>query len=345
MPENKLTGPTSNVPTSYPILPEVFLSSHNKPRILKGKPVVEALHSEVAAGVRALLAAGGRRPKLVAMLVGDDPASATYVASKTQACERVGIDGVTLRLPVDSTYDTVMGHLQGLDEDPGIDGILVQLPLPDHLPERKILESIRPGKDVDGFHPENVGQMWLDKPGGAPSVCTPATPTGIIELLRRSEIETAGRHAVIVGRSAIVGKPMAALLLRENCTVTICHSRTHDLPTVCRSGDILVAAIGRPAMIGPEHVADGAVVIDVGINRITDREEIERLYPGNARRLKGFDRRGYSVVGDVDYHRVAPKTSAITPVPGGVGPLTVAQLLVNTLRASRRLQGLTTDPS
>ena len=161
-----------------------------------------------------------------------------------------------------------------------------------------------------------------------------------MELLRRSGIELSGQHAVIVGRSAIVGKPMAALLLREHCTVTICHSRTRDLKAVCRSADILVAAIGRTAMIGPEYVADGAVVIDVGINRVDDRDEVERLFPGNRRRLAGFDRRGYSVVGDVDYHRVKPIASAITPVPGGVGLLTVAQLLVNTLRASRQRQGL-----
>ncbi len=320
------------------------MKTSNSPRILKGKPIARQLHAEVATGVEALLDGGGRRPRLVAMLVGDNPASAAYVASKTHACGEVGIDGVTLNLPEDVAYDRFMSHLRRLDDDPAVDGILVQLPLPDHLPEREILESVAPEKDVDGFHPRNVGGMWLDKPvrqpGETASVCTPATPTGILELLRRSDVELAGRHAVVVGRSAIVGKPMAALLLREHCTVTICHSRTRDLPAVCSSADILVAAIGRPAMIGPDHVAEGAVVIDVGINRVDDRAEVERLFPGNARRLAGFDRRGYAVVGDVDYHRVKPKTSAITPVPGGVGPLTVAQLLVNTLRASRRRQGI-----
>ncbi len=315
-----------------------------KTHLLKGKPVARELQSEVAAGVEAMVADGARRPKLVAVLVGESPASATYVASKTKACQEVGIDGVTLGLPRDVAYEAFKDHLRELNEDPGVDGILVQLPLPDHLPEREILESIRPDKDVDGFHPRNVGSMWLDKPARTPreppSVSTPATPTGIMELLHRSGIELSGRHAVIVGRSAIVGKPMAALLLREHCTVTICHSRTRDLPAVCRSADILVAAIGRPAMIGADYVSDGTVVIDVGINRVADRDEVARLYPGNARRLAGFDRRGYSVVGDVDYHRVKPKASAITPVPGGVGPLTVAQLLVNTLRASRQRQGL-----
>ncbi len=316
----------------------------SKTRILKGKPIARQLQSEVAAGVEAMVAGGARPPKLVAVLVGESPASATYVASKTKACHEVGIDGVTLDLPEDIAYDTFMDHLHGLNNDRGVDGILVQLPLPSHLPEREILESIDPAKDVDGFHPRNVGSMWLDKPartpGEPPSVSTPATPTGIMELLRRSDIELSGSHAVIVGRSAIVGKPMAALLLREHCTVTICHSRTRDLPAVCRGADILVAAIGRTAMIGADYVKDGAVVIDVGINRVDDREEVERLYPGNPRRLAGFDRRGYSVVGDVDYAGVKPIASAITPVPGGVGLLTVAQLLVNTLRASRQRQSL-----
>ncbi len=320
------------------------MSNESTPHILKGRPIARQLQAEAAAGVETLVEGGGRPPKLVAVLVGDSPASATYVASKTRACHEVGIDGVTLSLPQDIAHGTFMDHLQGLNDDPEVDGILVQLPLPDHLPEREILESIRPDKDVDGFHPHNVGGMWLDKPvraaGDPPSVSTPATPTGILELLHRSGIELSGRHAVIVGRSAIVGKPMAALLLREHCTVTVCHSRTRDLPAVCRGADLLVAAIGRPAMIGPEFVAEGAVVIDVGINRVADRAEIERLYPGNRRRLAGFDRRGYSVVGDVDYHRVKPLASAITPVPGGVGPLTVAQLLVNTLRACRQRQGL-----
>ncbi|MEM7352729.1 MAG: bifunctional 5,10-methylenetetrahydrofolate dehydrogenase/5,10-methenyltetrahydrofolate cyclohydrolase [Acidobacteriota bacterium] len=322
-------------------------SQDSSPQILKGKPVAAALQAEVSAGVDALLAASGRRPKLVAVLVGANPASAFYVASKTKACREVGIEGVTLELPESIEYDDLMQHLRDLENDPTVDGILVQLPLPNHLPERAILESVPPDKDVDGFHPYNVGRMWLDKPAGrnraaASSVCTPATPTGIIELLRRSGIELSGRHAVIVGRSAIVGKPMAALLLRHNCTVTLCHSRTQDLPAVCRQADILVAAIGRPAMIGPEHVKEGAVVIDVGINRVSERDEVERLFPGNAKRLKGFDRRGYSVVGDVDYHRVAPRSAAITPVPGGVGPLTVAQLLVNTLFASQQRQSIET---
>jgi methylenetetrahydrofolate dehydrogenase (NADP+)/methenyltetrahydrofolate cyclohydrolase len=245
-----------------------------------------------------------------------------------------------LNLPAEIERRELDDHLRRLNHDDEVDGILVQLPLPSHLPEKPIVESVVAEKDVDGFHPENVGRTWISKPGEPSSGFAPATPSGIIEILHRSGIELAGRHAVVVGRSNIVGKPMAALLLRENCTVTVCHSRTRDLPAVCRQADILVAAIGRTAMIGPEHVAEGAVVVDVGINRITDRAEVERLFPGNARRLKGFDKRGSILVGDVDYHRVKPLASAITPVPGGVGPLTVALLLVNTLRASRRRQGL-----
>jgi methylenetetrahydrofolate dehydrogenase (NADP+)/methenyltetrahydrofolate cyclohydrolase len=194
---------------------------------------------------------------------------------------------------------------------------------------------VLPEKDVDGFHVVNVGRLWRGEGGFAP-----ATPSGIIELLKRYEVPISGARAVIVGRSNIVGKPMAALLLAENATVTVCHSRTRDLPAVCREGDILVAAIGRAAFIGPEAVKEGAVVIDVGTNRVADRAEAERLYPNTPERLESFDRRGSILVGDVDFERVKEKASAITPVPGGVGPLTVAMLLVNTLEASRRRQNL-----
>lgn len=304
--------------------------------LLDGKAIAAEMRQDVAKEVQSLLDSGGRPPKLVAVLVGDNPASRAYVGSKARACQEVGMIGETRNLPEDTPADRLFECLADLNAAPEVDGILVQLPLPDHLKEREILEQVRPEKDVDGFHPENVGRLWLDE-----DTLTPATPTGIMELFRRSNIELQGRHAVVVGRSAIVGKPMAALLLRRNCTVTICHSRTRDLEAICQQADILVAAVGRPAFLGPEHVKDGAVVVDVGINRITDRSRVEALFPGNTRRLKRFDRRGSTLVGDVDFHRVAPKCSAITPVPGGVGPLTVAQLLVNTLKASRRLQGMT----
>ena len=322
-----------------PFQEDDLLSHHSKPssgpRILDGKAVAATLREEVAHGVAELVTAGHRQPKLVAILVGDDPASKAYVASKAKACQKAGMAGETLVLDQTTTAETLTGHLRRLNADDSVDGILVQLPLPDHLEERTFLEMVDPAKDVDGFHPESVGRLWSGQ-----DALTPATPTGIIEMLHRSDIDLVGRHAVIVGRSNIVGKPMAALLLREHCTVTICHSRTRDLPAMCRQADILVAAIGRTAFVGPEHVKEGAVVIDVGINRVSDRAEVERLYPGDATWLGRFDKRGSVVTGDVDFTRVAPHCSAITPVPGGVGPLTVALLLANTLKASRRRQGL-----
>lgn len=311
--------------------------SDSDPLVLNGKTIATAMRNEVGEQVARLVADGGRRPKLVAVLVGDDPASSTYVASKARACEKTGMDGQSLVLPADTDAATLRQHLQRLNDDDRVDGILLQLPLPKHLDEQPFLELIRADKDVDGFHPENVGRLWLDQ-----EALTPATPTGVIELLQRYNIELQGRHAVIVGRSHIVGKPMAALLLRQNCTVTLCHSRTRDLKAECRRADLLVAAIGRPGFITPEHVKEGAVVIDVGINRLTDRTQLEALFPNNPQRLASFDKRGSAVVGDVDYHRVAPLCSAITPVPGGVGRLTVAQLLVNTLAASLRRQGRST---
>ena len=303
--------------------------------VLDGKAIAAAIRADVQAEAERLMAAGARQPKLVACLVGDDPASQAYVRSKAKACHDAGIAGEVANLPPTTSYDELAGRLRDWNEDDSVDGILVQLPLPDHLPERKVLDLVVPEKDVDGFHPENVGRMWLDQ-----EALTPATPTGVLEMLRRKEVPLKGAHAVIVGRSAIVGKPMAALLLRENCTVTVCHSRTRDLAAVCREADVLVAAVGRTALIGPDHVKEGAVVVDVGMNRVDDAAEVERLYPGNEKRRARFEKRGYILVGDVDYTRVAPKASAITPVPGGVGPLTVAIVLANTVKASRLRQGL-----
>ncbi len=301
--------------------------------VLDGKEVAAELRHEVAIEIKQLIAAGQRQPRLVAVLVGDDPASQTYVASKARACKEVGIAGQTLRLAASISAAELLATIDQLNVDGSVDGILVQLPLPRQIDERTVLERVSPEKDVDGFHPVNIGRLWLGQSG-----LTPATPTGIIELLRRCDIEISGRHAVVVGRSAIVGKPMAGLLLRHHATVTVCHSRTRDLEEVCRSADILIAAVGRPAMIGPQHVRQGAVVIDVGINRVEDLQRVRELYPGNEQRLAGFERRGYTLVGDVDFHRVAPRTRAITPVPGGVGPLTVAQVIVNTFRAYQRRQ-------
>ena len=304
-------------------------------KILDGKATAAEIRAEVAEGVRELVAAGGRQPGLAVVLVGDNPASKVYVASKTRACEEVGMVGRTVRLPATATAAELAAAVDALNADDAIDGFLVQLPLPDGLPERAILERIDPDKDADGFHPVNVGRLWTGEPG-----FVPATPSGIVELLRRHRIELKGAHAVVVGRSNIVGKPMAALLLREHATVTVCHSRTRDLRAVCAEADLLVAAIGRAAMIGPDHVREGAVVIDVGMNRVGELDEVERLYPGDARRLASFADKGSILVGDVDFTHVRPKAAAITPVPGGVGPLTVAMLLVNALEASRRRQGI-----
>lgn len=303
--------------------------------ILEGKTLAADLRSGVAAGVRELVASGLRPPGLAAVLVGDDPASQVYVGSKIRACGEAGIVSRALRLPADLSEEELIGIVEELNRDDTIDGILVQLPLPRQIGERRVLERVSPDKDVDGFHSVSVGRLWLDEPGFAP-----ATPSGIIELLKRNGIPLAGKRAVIVGRSAIVGKPMAGLLLRENCTVTICHSRTAGLAAVTREADVLIVAIGRPGLIGPEHVRDGAVVIDVGVNRVTGEADVERLFPGDEARRGQLAAKGSVLAGDVDFVQVAPKASAISPVPGGVGLLTVAMLLVNTLNAARMRQGL-----
>jgi methylenetetrahydrofolate dehydrogenase (NADP+)/methenyltetrahydrofolate cyclohydrolase len=308
-------------------------------KILDGKAAAAEIRAEVAAGVRALAGAGGRPPQLVAVLVGENPASQAYVGSKVRGCAEVGMLSRTLRLPAGTSETELLALLDGLNADDAVDGILVQLPLPSQITEKRVLDRVDPAKDVDGFHPVNVGRLWLDEEG-----LTPATPTGIVALLKRNGIPLAGRRAVIVGRSAIVGKPMAGLLLRENCTVTVCHSRTADLAAVTREADLLVAAIGRAGMIGPDHVREGAVVVDVGMNRLADPAEVERLYPGDEERARQLAAKGYILVGDVDFTRVAPKASRITPVPGGVGPLTVAMVIAGTLKASRLRQGIGGKP-
>lgn len=299
-------------------------------RILDGKAHAAEIRAEVAAAVRRRVDAGHRPPGLAVILVGDDSASQVYVGSKERAAREAGFTSRTVRLPESVSAAELAAEVERLNDDPEIDGFLIQLPLPAGLPQTELLDRVRPDKDVDGFHPVNVGRLWLDRDGFAP-----ATPVGIVELLRRERIPLEGRHAVVVGRSAIVGKPLAALLLRQQCTVTICHSRTRDLAAQCRQADLVVAAVGRAGLIGPEHVQEGAVVVDVGIHRLTERAEVERLFPGDAGRLATLERRGSVLTGDVDFVRVAPLAGAITPVPGGVGPLTVAMLLVNTLRAAQ----------
>lgn len=302
--------------------------------VFDGKATAAEIKEDVAASVRELIGSGGRQPCLAAILVGVNAASQVYVGSKVKGCAEVGMESRKLELPDTTSQAELLARLDELNADDTVDGILVQLPLPAQIHEKTILERVSPQKDVDGFHPVNVGRLWLDEEGFAP-----ATPSGIIELLKRSGLSLAGRHAAIIGRSAIVGKPMAGLLLRENCTVTICHSKTRDLPAVTREADLVVAAIGRPAFVGPEHIRAGAIVIDVGINRVSDPDLVERLFPGDEERRAQVAKRGSTLVGDVDYTRVAPLSSAITPVPGGVGPLTVATVIANTLIASRRRQG------
>ena len=305
--------------------------------ILDGAALAKTLRSEVAARVRELTGAGHRRPGLAAVLVGDDPASQVYVGSKTRLSKEAGFESRTVRVPPDAALGEVLRVVEELNGDEEIDGILVQLPLPGDLDETAVINALDPAKDVDGLHPESVGRLWLGQPG-----FRPATPSGIVELLHRNGIALEGARAVIVGRSNLVGKPLAALLLERNATVTLCHSRTANLAATCRAADILVAAIGRPAFFGPDHVHAGSVVIDVGINRISDPDLVARLIPEGSARLAKFEESGSLLVGDVDYHAVAETVAAITPVPGGVGPLTVAMLLVNTLHAARLRQGL--DP-
>ncbi len=304
-------------------------------RILDGKKNAAAIRREVRAAVGEMTAAGARPPGLAAVLVGDDPASQIYVRSKTRLAKKAGFVEETVRLGAGSSAAEVRSALESLNDRDEIDGILLQLPLPEGLPADELLGAIAPAKDVDGLTTWSAGRLWQDRSG-----LVPATPRGVIELLRREGIEMHGARAVIVGRSQLVGKPLAALLLREQATVTICHSRTRDLAAVCREADVLIAAVGRLALIGPDHVKDGAVVVDVGIHRVTDEAEVERLFPGDAGRHATWAEKGAVVAGDVDFHRVAPKAAAITPVPGGVGPLTVACLLANTLEASRVRQRL-----
>jgi len=303
--------------------------------ILDGRAVSREIRAEIAQQVEEIVGNGGRAPGLVAVLVGDDPASQVYVGSKRRASEKAGLVGRVIEKPQDIAQAELETLIDELNADDAVDGILVQLPLPAGLDTDRILSRVDPSKDVDGFHPQSVGRLWLGQ-----ETFAPATPSGILELLNRSGIELTGMSAVIVGRSNIVGKPLAGLLLAEHCTVTLAHSRTRDLPGVCRKADRLVGAIGRPAFFGAEHVGEGAVVIDVGINRIRDPQTVERLFPGDEARARRLEEKGYVIVGDVDYNAATPRASAITPVPGGVGPLTVTMLLANTVKAARLRQGL-----
>jgi len=302
-------------------------------RVLDGAGIAAAIKEEVKAEVRDL-AAQGIKPGLAAVLVGHDPASEIYVRSKVQACEELGIYSDLIRPPVTVTTEEMLDLVAALNDRDEIDGILIQLPLPKQVDAKALLDAVSPAKDVDGFHPVNAGKLQAGRPALAP--CTTA---GVIEILRRSGIQMAGQRAVVVGRSDIVGKPAAMLLLNENATVTICHSKTRDLGAVTREADILVAAIGRPGFITPEMVKPGATIIDVGVNRITDRAEFERFFAGNAKREAAFAKRGSVVIGDVD-PAAFEVAGAYTPVPGGVGLLTIAMLMGNTVRAAKMRRGL-----
>ncbi len=303
------------------------------PKILDGAQIATAIKAEVAAEVQRL-ATLGVRPGLAAVLVGDVAASQIYVRSKVKTCAELGIYSDLITPPASVTTEELLDLVKALNDREDIDGILIQLPLPKHVDTKALLDAVLPEKDVDGFHPVNAGRLQAGRKALAP--CTPA---GIIEILRRSEIPIAGAHAVVVGRSDIVGKPAAMLLLHENATVTVCHSKTRDLPGITRQADILVAAIGRAGFITPEMVKPGATIIDVGINRITDAAEFARFFAGDKKRESQFAAKGSTLVGDVDPHAFA-LASAYTPVPGGVGPLTIAMLMANTVRAAKLRRGI-----
>lgn len=292
-----------------------------------------AIRAELRNEIADLTAVLGRRPTLAILLVGDDPASHVYVGHKEKAGDESGLRVDVLRLPATTSLDEVVAHVERLNADEQVDGILVQSPLPAAMGRgaaERVFDAIAPGKDVDGFHPQNVGLLAQGRPA-----LPPCTPSGVIELLTREGIDLAGRHAVVIGRSDIVGKPMALLLLQRDATVTVCHSKTRGLPAVVAGADIVVSAIGRPGFVTPDMIKPGAVVIDVGTTPVTDRAAVARLFGDTSPRLDAFDRRGSIVVGDV-HPAVAGVAAALSPVPGGVGPLTITMLLRNTLVAARR---------
>jgi methylenetetrahydrofolate dehydrogenase (NADP+)/methenyltetrahydrofolate cyclohydrolase len=297
-------------------------------QILEGAPVREAIERELKPRVERLVAAH-RAPGLAVIQVGNNPASEIYVRNKVKACHALGIYSEKLTPPEDVSTEELLEMVGTLNRRPEIDGILVQLPLPAQVDAKKVLLAVDPDKDVDGLHPLNLGKLLSGRPGPRP--CTPA---GILELLRRHGIPLLGRQAVVVGRSELVGKPVALLLLAEHATVTMCHSRTTNLPEVCRQADLLVAAIGRPAFVTADFIKPGATVIDVGTNRLTSREQAAAVFRNSPEKLAEFDRKGSLLVGDVNPIDVAAKAGAYTPVPGGVGLLTIAMLMVNTVEAA-----------
>jgi len=286
---------------------------------MDGKATSAEIKEELKAKVEARITKGKKRPHLAAILVGEHGASLTYVNAKVKACAQVGFESSLVRLSEDISEADLLAEVEKLNENPSIDGFIVQLPLPKHVDEQKVIQAIDPSKDVDGFHPENVGRMALGLPA-----FLPATPAGILELLKRHDIETEGKHCLVLGRSHIVGSPMSILMARNgypgNATVTIAHSRTKDLPSLSRQADIIIAAVGRPHFLTVDMVKEGAVIVDVGIHRIADESK----------------KSGFRLIGDVDYEELESKASAMSPVPGGVGPMTIASLLMNTLQAAEQ---------
>ncbi len=302
-------------------------------RLIDGKKIARDIKQEVNEQV-ARLSAKGFQPGLAVVLVGNNPASQVYVRNKTRACEELGIHSEQVNLPASVSTPELLSAIGQLNQSDHIDGVLIQLPLPDHIEADRILHSVHPGKDVDGFHPVNVGKLCTGKPSFVP--CTPA---GILEILRREEIPMVGERAVVIGRSNIVGKPLALLLLREHCTVTLCHSRTRDLSKVSSQADILVAAVGRAGLVTGDFIKPGATVVDVGMNRAETLSQVRHLFGEDPKRLETFRKRGSCLVGDVHPMQALGVAGAITPVPGGVGPLTIAQLMRNTVLACERRRG------
>ena len=296
--------------------------------LIDGKALAQEIQAEVAQQVQRMTETG-IRPGLAVVLVGNNPASHMYVRSKVKTCETLGMRSEKVELPAESTTGEILPVVERFNRNADIHGILVQVPLPSQVNAREVLDSILPEKDVDGFHPVNVGRLVAGT-----ATLKPCTPAGIIEILKRTGTQLRGRRAVVIGRSDIVGKPVALMLMHEDVTVTICHSKTPDLPSVAREADILIVAMGRPAFVSDDFVKPGAVVIDVGTNRVDSLERIHEIYGNDPQRLADYQKKGYTVVGDVNPGKVLPKCSLLTPVPGGVGPLTIAMLMANTVKAA-----------
>lgn len=303
-------------------------------KIMNGKSVSDEILAKIKADTEEFVGRGFRPPGLAAVLIGENPASKIYVNSKVKTCASIGFYSEKIEKDENIKFKEVLDLVNELNNREEIDGILIQLPLPEHLPESMILEAVNPQKDVDGFHPHNLGKLFIDEPN-----MVPCTPLGIMALLKKYGVELKGKNAVVVGRSRIVGKPLSILLLRENATVTICHSRTENLEQITSKADILIAAVGKKAFLTHKHIKEGAVVVDVGINRVTDIEEAKKLYPDDESRWKQVEEKGSTLVGDVFPPAMKDKASLYTPVPGGVGPLTIAGLMMNTfLSYSQRVK-------